>query len=179
VQDHHVRVVDHAGLGGTAEVGDRLGKEDLALEAGEAGVDLEEDHPGVAEHQRGGLHVFERASDLGPVRRGVVLHLLAGGEVVAARRQLRLVADSMAPAESGQGLVGKRGALRRELFMHPSQVPAEASMQIEDLLAIGLGGLRPLERRHLCLAAADHLAHRLARDAQSLGDLATAAALLL
>ena len=64
LEHDHVGVVDHAGLAGAVHVAKGLGEEDLALEAAEPGVELEEEHAGVAEHEAGGLHAPHRAAEV-------------------------------------------------------------------------------------------------------------------
>ena len=107
LEHDHVGVVDHAGLAGAVHVAQGLGEEDLAFEAAELRIELEEEHPGVAEHEAGGLHAPDRAAEVQIMRRGVVLHLLARREVVAPRRLLGDLADPMAAAEGGQGRIGE------------------------------------------------------------------------
>ena len=90
------------------------------------------------------------AADRGAVRRGVVLHLLRGREVVVADGRRRGVADPMAPAKGGQRRVGDRDALRDELFVDADQIAAAAIDPLENLLAVGLrlfGAVNPRHRR--------------------------------
>ena len=47
-----------------------------------------------------------------------------------------------------------------ELFVDPAEVPAEAHVQLEDLLAVRIGALVPLQRRRLRAPALEHLALR-------------------
>ena len=77
LKHHQVRVVDHAGGTTAAQVVQGVGKEHLAVEAREVGIELKENHAGVAQNQRGRLHAALFATQVDDVRRGVVLHLLA------------------------------------------------------------------------------------------------------
>ena len=95
----HVRVVDDADRRGAVEVPQRLGEEDLAREAIEAQVVLEEEHPRPRQHERRGLHEHLRPRELDHVRRSVVLHLPAGLVLVSAHGRFRLVTDPVAAAE--------------------------------------------------------------------------------
>jgi hypothetical protein len=95
-QHHDVRVVDHAGLRDAIQVAKGLGEEDLALEATEPGVELEEEQAGVGEHEAGRLHAPHPAAEVQVVRRGVVLHFLAWREVIPPGRLFGDLADSMA-----------------------------------------------------------------------------------
>ena len=86
-QHHHVRVIDHGPGCGAAEVAQRLGEKNLAVETPEGGIALEEQHPRIAQHRRGGLHLAFPAAQFELMRRRVVLHLLAGRKIILARRR--------------------------------------------------------------------------------------------
>jgi hypothetical protein len=170
VQHHHVGVVDHAAVGGAAEVAERVGEEELAGEAGEAREALDEDHPAVTEDQARGLDAAELAGDLGVVGRGVVLHLLARAEVVLAGRLHRLLADAVAAAEGGERLVRERRAGVVELLVHADEVALAVGVEDGDVGAVGVAQLGPLEARHLGAAGPEHLAHRVPGDAECARD---------
>ena len=101
-QHHHMGVVDHGALRSTVEVTQGLGQKHLAVETLKARVHLEEQHAGVGQHGRGGLHFAALAVQLELVRGGVVLHLLARQELVTAHRHRRRLPDPMPAAEGGQ-----------------------------------------------------------------------------
>ena len=117
-----MRVVDHDPVGGAAELDQRIGQEELAVEAPEPGGTLEEQHPRITQHGRRGLDLACLAIDDGLMGRGVVLHLLARLEVVSPGGDLRLLADAVAAAERGQGRIGDLGALAPEFLMDPDQI---------------------------------------------------------
>ena len=116
----HVRVVDHPHAAGAAEVAQGVGEEQLAGEAVEARVVLEEQHARVAQDQAGGLDAPVPTGQEHIVRRRVVLHLLAPIEVILASRLGRRVTDSVVPAERGQRGVGQPSAQRDELPRAPA-----------------------------------------------------------
>jgi hypothetical protein len=144
-----VGVIDHAGLAGAVHVAQGLGEEHLVLEAAEARIELKEEHPGVGEHQAGGLHAPDRAAEVQVMRRGVVLHLLARGEVVAAGRHLRCLADSVAAAEGGQGRIGELEPGLGQLLVHPHEAALALPEELQDVVAVLERPLRARQRRHL------------------------------
>src|SRR3970040_641588 len=79
---NEVRVGDKAPRPRPAEVTKRVGQKDLAGKAIEAREVLKEEHSRVAKDQTRSLHSADFAAELHVVGRGVVLHLLAGGEGV-------------------------------------------------------------------------------------------------
>src|SRR5208337_3636293 len=56
-QHHDMSVVDHYAFGRTVEVAQSLNQEDLAIEALEGWIQLEEQHVRVTQNRRGGLHL--------------------------------------------------------------------------------------------------------------------------
>ncbi len=115
-QHHHVRVVDHHAPGRSAKIAQRVGEKHLAVETLEGRVELEEQHARIAQHGRGRLHIAPPAADHRVMRRRVVLHLLAGLEVILARRLLA------APVRSRAG--GRRpSAPDRTAPLRPPPVP--------------------------------------------------------
>jgi hypothetical protein len=134
-----VSVVDHADLTTAVEVLESVGEEHLAIETSEGGIELEEQHTGITQDQRGGLHQAQLASDLDSMRRGVVLHLLARGEVIFSDRQFAFLADSLATAKSGQCGVGKLRSCRDKFFMHAYQIALTTLVKLQDLLPVGRG----------------------------------------
>src|SRR5258705_5124714 len=65
---YQLRVVDHAGGTAAAQVVQGVGKEHLAVKAREVGIELKEDHAGVAQNQRGRLHAALFATEVDHVR---------------------------------------------------------------------------------------------------------------
>ncbi len=104
------------------EVTHRGGEKHLAVEALERGQDLEEQHPRVTQHRRGGLRLEGPPVNRHRVGRCVVLGFLAGRELVTARRDNRLLPDPLAPAESGQRLIGQRRAAGRQFLMDSHEI---------------------------------------------------------
>src|SRR6266496_6171664 len=54
---YHVRVIDHDPSGRATHETQRLGEKHLAVETPEVWITLEEQHPRIAEHRRGGLYL--------------------------------------------------------------------------------------------------------------------------
>jgi hypothetical protein len=160
----HVRVVDHPPQTGAFKVQGRLRQEHLALEAGEARIELEEEHPRVAERRRGRLGASRPAPDHHVVRRRVVLHLLARLEVVPSDRLGRRVTDSVPPAVRRQGLIREPRARAHELLVHAHEVVLAPGHELQDLLPVRLGLLGPRHLRHLRRAGLEDLLDRATRD---------------
>jgi hypothetical protein len=178
-RDDDVRIVDQAGRGRPGHVLERVGEEGLAIETREDRVGLEEEQARVAQHQRGRLDALVHAADRGAVRRGVVLHLLRGREVVVADGRRRRVADRMPPAERGQRRVGDRDALGDELFVDTDQIAAAAIDPLQNLVAVRLRFLGSFNPRHRRAARLEHGPHRSPRDPEGAGNLADSVALRL
>ena len=98
-QHHHVRVIDHDASGRATHETQRLGEKHFAVETPKGWITLEEQHPRIAQHRRGGLHPAFLAGEFELVRRRVMLQFLAGRKVILARRRWRRVSDSVPPAE--------------------------------------------------------------------------------
>src|ERR1700722_326492 len=81
-QHHHVRVIDHHALPRATHVTQRFGQKNLAVEALECRITLEEQHPRVTQHGRRGLHSPLLSRQFDVVRRGVVLYLLARSKLI-------------------------------------------------------------------------------------------------
>ena len=139
-------VVDHYSFWKTAEVAPGVGQKHLAVKPLKRRVELKEQHPRVAQHRRGSLNPRFLAGQFDLVWRGVVLHFLAGGEVITAGRHDWRLSDSMPAAECGQRLIGNRRSPGRQLFMDPDQVSLATLQQFEDLLPVGRGLLGPLDQ---------------------------------
>ncbi len=97
----------------------------------------------TATHSVAGRRPVFAQADL--VRRGVVLYLLARGELVAAGSYHRRLPDPMAAAEGGQRLIRQRRPARHQFLMDPDQVPLALVHQLQNLLPVGLGLLRTVE----------------------------------
>ena len=99
-------VVDDADRTDARHEADRLQQERFGLEAGEPRVVLDEQPARVGQHQAGALHGDGLAGwrKRHPMRRGVVLHLLAGREVVFAGAPRRAAQVGL-PDPTGQGAV--------------------------------------------------------------------------
>jgi hypothetical protein len=121
-QDDDMSVVNHDAGGGAAKVSQGVGQKDFAVETLERRVTLKEQHPRVTQHGRGRLDVALLACDFGLMRRGVVLQLLSGLEVILAGRNFGFLANAMAPAEGRQRRIGHIGSTAHQFFMDPNQV---------------------------------------------------------
>jgi hypothetical protein len=177
-QHHHVRVVDHAPLAGSLEVRQRIRQKYLALEAREARVVLVKTHPRVAKHQCRRLHCCSTTCHHRVVRRRVVLHFLAGAEVVVADGGRRRVPDAVAPAEGRQRRIRQLDSALGELLVDAHQVTVRGSVQLQNLRSVGLCALRSLEARHLRRPASKHALHASTRDTEHVGDRARPVAFL-
>ena len=175
--DHDVRVINHAGGGGPAEVLERVGQEDLAGKPRETGIALDEEHPRVAQHAHRGLDAVRPAPDRGAVGRGIVLHLLPGREVIVPGRHRRSVAEAMAPAIGGQRRIGEGGALGDQLLVDADQIAAAALDQLQDLLVVRLGLLSAFNPWHRRAAGLEHRPDRAPGDLEGPSNLADAVAL--
>ena len=147
---------------------ERIGQKHLAGKTIEARIHLTEKHPRVAQHQAGGLHQELLAADTGTMRRGVVLHLGAGLEVVASRGKLGWLADTVATAEGSECLIGERCALGDELFVHPHQVALAQGVELENLVPVGLGFFGTSYRGYVTGITPDDTAHRTTRHTEKL-----------
>src|SRR5271157_5436269 len=97
-QHHDVRVIDHDALARAAEVAHRIGQKYLAVETLKRRVALKEQHSRVTQHSRCGLSLALLAGEFDFVWRRVVLHLLAGLEVVLARGHDGCLPDALLAA---------------------------------------------------------------------------------
>jgi hypothetical protein len=146
-------VVDHAGLAGAPDVTEGVGEEDLAGEAVESGVHLEEQHPGVTEDEARGLDLSQVACETKTMRGGIVLHLGPGLEVIVPSGESGGRADAVLAAKRGERLVGETGALSEKLFVHPYEVARTVGVKLENLVMEGLSFLGAREKRDLTGAA--------------------------
>ena len=136
--EQHGGVVDDADRADARHEARRLEQEGARLETGEARIVLDEQPARVGQHQTGTLQGDRLAglSEPHAVRRGVVLHLLAGREVVFAGASRRAAQFGVADP-AGQSAVGHLQPLIGQQFAHPDHVAAGA----------GEGGLQPDQRR--------------------------------
>ena len=103
--DHHAGVVDDAGRANAVHEACGLEQELFGLEARIAGEVVDEQAPRVGEYERCALGSEVLAGDHHAVGRGVVLHLLAGGEDVFAGA-LRWGAQAGLSDPAGERAVG-------------------------------------------------------------------------
>lgn len=136
----------------------------------EGRVVLVEQHSAVAEHETGVLEKEHLVVDPHPVRRGVVLHLLTGFEVVLPRRLGGLETDPVATAEPGQGLVGQHRTAVEQLLMDADQVPFAGREQSQDLLLMGLCLFWTQELGDRRAAHSQHTVHRIPGNPNGTGD---------
>ena len=95
-----------------------------------------------------------------------MLHLLARLEVVPARRLLGLDPDPVTATERRQSLVGDLCPLSLKLLVDSHEVAPATRVQLQDLVAVGLGFLPPERRRWLPASGGDHLLDAVAGDLQ-------------
>jgi hypothetical protein len=84
----------------------------------------------------------------------------AGFEVILTRWHCRCLPDAMPAAKGSQRRIRQCRATGSELFMDSHEIPLAGGEKLEDLLAVWLGLLRPVNLRHLAGVRAQHLAHR-------------------
>src|ERR1019366_6995556 len=100
------------------------------------------------------------------MRRGVVLHLFAGGEVERADRLLWLLSDAVTTAVLGERAVREHDALARELFVHADKVSAARSKQSSYRCVVGFCELCAHNGRHIRAAHVQYVFDGAARDAE-------------
>ena len=77
----------------------------------------------LTQHRRGGLRLILPAAHFHFMRRGVVLHLHAGLEMILARWHNRRLPNALSAAECGQRLIRQRGSARLEFLMDSHEIP--------------------------------------------------------
>src|SRR6516225_9223217 len=147
-QQDHMRVIDHHAGRGAAHITQRFGQKYLAVETLERRITLEEQHARIAQHGRSGLHLAFLAGQFQLMRRGVVLKLGSGWELIVTRWYGRRVSDSMPAAKRGQRWIGQLHTSRYQLLMDSHQIPLAAVEKLQDLLPVWFGFLRPLQLRY-------------------------------
>jgi len=78
-----------------------------------------------------------------------VLHLHARIEVILTGWHDRSLRDALPAAESGQRRIRQCRAVRRQFLMDSHEIPLAGNQQIQNLLPVGFGFLRPLDFRNL------------------------------
>jgi hypothetical protein len=142
----------------------------------EGGIDLGVELAREAQDERGTLHATSPPADHDVVGGSVVLHLLAGDEVVPARAHLRALSETVAAAEGGERGVGGVHAFAGELLLDAHQIARAALEELLDALGMGLERLGTCERGDLGASTGADPPHRMARDPQGAGDRAHAVA---
>ena len=168
--DHHAGVVDHATACRSAEAGEGLGQERLGVEAVVGGIDLGVQLTRVAQHHRGTLHAASSPADHDVVGRGIVLHLLAGSEVVLAGAHLGPPYQRVPPAEGGQRRVAHPHPLALELFVDAHQVALATLHQGFDPFAMRRELLQAQDLRNRSTPFSPHAANGVARHAHGAGN---------
>ena len=174
--EQHAGIVDDADRADAIHEASRLEQERLGLEAGEARIVLNEQPARVGQHQPGALHGDDlagrpRLGEHHAVRRGVVLHLLSGREVVFAGAPRRS-AQARLPDPTGQGAVAHRETVVGQQFLDADHVAA-GSLE---------GGLQPdqcrlVARRRFVdgsVRLTQDAPHGITRQRQAAADLAQA-----
>ena len=82
------------------------------------------------------------------MQRSIVLHLLAGLEVIPAGGHNGRLPDALSAAECRQSLIRECRAAEPQFLMDSHEIPLAGVQQFEDLLPVSLGLLRPLDLRH-------------------------------
>ncbi len=98
----------------------------------------------IAQHRGCGLHLAFLAAQFEIVGGSVVLKLLAGRKIIAARRHWRCVADAVPPAERRQCLIRHLRACGHQILMDSHEIPLALPEKFQDLLPVRLGLLRTL-----------------------------------
>ncbi len=78
-----------------------------------------------------------------------MLQFFSGLEVVLPHWRLGRFGDSVPPTERRQRWIRQVCTTGDEFLMHSNQVPLALGQQLQDLLPVGFGFLRPHQRRHL------------------------------
>ena len=174
-------IVDDADRADAIHEASRLEQECFGLEASEPRVVLNEQPARVGQHQPGALDGDDTAGrprfgEEHAMRRGVVLHLLSGREVVFAGAPRR-TAQAGFPGPTGQGAVAHRETVVGQQFLdadHIAACPRE-------------GGLQPGQRRFVAgrrfvggsVRLTQNAPHGIARQRQAAADLAQTVTLCL
>src|SRR5690606_8086968 len=145
----HRAVVDHAARGRAAEVLDGFAQERATLESAPARITLHVQHARKAQDQARALETQHLARDRHPVRRRVVLHLLARLEAVTPSWLSRLCADVESTAEGGQRRVADRNPRSRELLGHPHEVSLASDVELTHALEMLAELVRAFEPRDI------------------------------
>jgi len=130
-------VIDHRVPAASAEKTQSLGQEDLAVEALECRVALEEQHPRVAEHGRCGLRRALLSGDLDQMRRCVMLQLLTRLKLVKSAGPLWLLANAVTSAKSRQRRIGEGQSAPNQFFMDPDEIALAVGPLLQNLLPEG------------------------------------------
>src|SRR5271165_3149617 len=173
-------IVDDADRADAIHEANRLKQECFGLEAGEPRVVLNEQPARVGQHQPGALDGNDLAGrprlEEHAMRRGVVLHLLSGREVVFAGAPRR-TAQARFPGPTGQCAVAHRETVVGQQFLDADHV---ATGPLE-------GGLQPGQCRFVAgrrfvggsVRLTQDAPHGIARQRQAAADLAQAVTLCL
>lgn len=146
-QDNDVGVVDHHPLRRAAEVAMGVGQKRFTVEPLKPREELEKEHARITQDGRGRLHVAPLAAKHGLVRRGVMLHLLAGRKGILACRFLFDLTDAVAAAEGRQRLIGQFRSLGEQFLMDPNQIAVAGSIQLQEPLPVRFRSFRTQDRR--------------------------------
>jgi hypothetical protein len=124
--EQHAGIVDDTDRADATHEASRLKHERFGLEAGEPRIVLDEQPARVGQHQPGALDGDDlagraRFGEEHAMRRGVVLHLLSGREVVFAGAPRR-TAQARLPGPTGQGAVAHRETVVGQQFLDADHV---------------------------------------------------------
>jgi len=137
------RVIEHAARSAASQDLERFGQKDLGVEAMEGRKDLGIEHAGVAKNERGALELSGRAGNLHGVGRGIVLHLLAGREMVLSGAFFGGAPDALAAQKARERGVRDRDAGVSELLVDAHAVATAAEKELPHELEVGLERKRP------------------------------------
>jgi hypothetical protein len=174
---HDAGVVDHAAHAGPAHEQRRLQQEVLGLQPREARVVADEQPPRARQRQRRALRSQRLAGDHHAVRRGVVLHLFAGAEVVTPGALGRLAQVGLAHPARERAVGRHLAVFVLEDLRHAHGVALRAGIHVLQPLLQCRVQRRGARRRWHYLA--QDAPHRVTRDVQQPADLVQRVALRL
>ena len=136
-QHDDMSVIDQRVPAASAKETQGIGQEDLAVEALECRVTLEEQHPRVAQNGGCSLRRALLAGDLHQMRRAVMLQFLTRLKLVKSRGLLRLLANAVTSAKGRQRRIGESQSAANEFFMDPDEIALAVGPLLQNLLPEG------------------------------------------
>lgn len=170
VTDNHTGIIDNAAMAGPLHIRHGFSQEGFTFKSGEFWVVLDKKLPTVCQGKCRALGRKQAVPQFEPMRRGVMLHLLAWLEMIPAGPFLCRVSQLILTDQPGQTLVGNLDIITsHEFLLNPDNVALTFPKEFPNLpYVLIISGLfadfRPGCR---CLK---HLVHRVAGDLQLFGD---------